>query len=101
MSTGRIFLYHKKDKIPASCKVYCCPNHRKEIIKEWGKLYAAAFKNCFLQISPDIKEESGKIKVERQLVRNKKPPPYIQTVRMKTINKTPFDNKPLYDYDEK
>lgn len=53
MKSGWIFLYHRDGEVAASNSYYNKPE-RDKIIDGWKRRYAAAYKNTYLQICPDV-----------------------------------------------
>jgi hypothetical protein len=51
INEGMIFLFDS-DCLLIGGRKYSSPGKRKSIIKEWGRLYAAMFCRCFIQIAP-------------------------------------------------
>lgn len=49
---GMVYLYDKDEEI-VTAKSYDYQMDRKNIIEGWRRMYAAAFKNCYIQIAPN------------------------------------------------
>ena len=50
---GTIYLYYRYGEL-VTARQYFHPSGRNIIIAHWKKMYAAAFKHCFLQIVPEV-----------------------------------------------
>lgn len=59
MRSGYVAVYHNGDIIQQ--QQYKCKTERDKIISRWQRMYGQRWRECFLQINPDVDDEKIKL----------------------------------------
>lgn len=98
-SRGLIYLYDSDTNEPIAIRKYYDRQKRRAIIADWKKKYARAYYRCYVIISPEVSDDFDYDYIERELDKSVEPIKISAIKRPKAEYKTPYNTRPLYDYD--